>query len=759
MTARAHGIRDSVAPVTSDPATDTTTPTDDAIADDVTTDGTPADDATTELATPTDGAITDSATTAGSVGDAAPDTAATISLAAGGPKSTPPRSDPPQAPIGRIPVVEVGPVVDGGARPAKAVVGETFEVSATVFREGHDAVNATLVLTSPDGAQEHVAMTCVNPGLNRWVAPATPDALGRWTYRVEGWSDPYGTWEHDAAIKVGAGVDVDLMLTEGALLLERAAEVSGRSDAGRQVLTDAVARLRDDSLDPAERLAAGLDPQVQAELRATPLRMQVSASADLPLLVERERALYGAWYEIFPRSEGCYYDTDTEKWVSGTFATAAKRLPAIAAMGFDVVYLTPIHPIGTAARKGPNNTLNAGPDDPGSPYAIGSPDGGHDAIHPDLGTFDDFDDFVAKARELGLEIAMDLALQASPDHPWVQSHPDFFTTRADGTIAYAENPPKKYQDIYPLNFDNDPAAAYAEVRRVVQVWIDHGVSIFRVDNPHTKPVEFWQWLIADVAKDHPEVIWLSEAFTKPAMMHTLAKVGFQQSYTYYAWRNTAAELREYVEELAGESAAYMRPSFWPTTHDILTPYMQFGGLAAWKVRAALAATLVPTYGIYTGYELMEHVARPGAEEQIDNEKYQYKDRHWADYEPGGSRAGQTLAPYLTRLNEIRRAHPSLHWLRNITFHSVADENLLCFSKTRVLPDGGVDTILVVANLDPHTTRESVVRLDMPALGLDWHDRFGVQDLITGAVWEWGEANYVRLGPDGEPAHILHCRRP
>ena len=669
-----------------------------------------------------------------------------------------PLSSAPQNPIGRIPVQDVRPQVDGGARPAKAVIGETFTVQATVFREGHDAVNANVVLTRPDGSTQSIPMDCINPGLNLWVAEVTPDTEGNWTYRVEGWSDPFGTWEHDATIKIAAGVDSELMLAEGALLFERAAAQEGRSGAGRLLLDEAVSRLRDSSRDIPSRLDGGISPEIQAEMATLPLREHVSPTMDFALLVERKLALFGAWYEIFPRSEGCHIDEASGDWVSGTFATAAKRLPAIAAMGFDVVYLTPIHPIGTTARKGPNNTLDAGPKDPGSPYAIGSPDGGHDALHPDLGDFDDFDAFVAEAERHGLEVAMDIALQASPDHPWVQTNPEFFTTRADGTIAYAENPPKKYQDIYPLNFDNDPAGAYAEVRRVIQVWIDHGVKIFRVDNPHTKPVEFWQWLIADVAIDHPEVIWLAEAFTKPAMMHTLGKVGFQQSYTYYAWRNQAWDLREYVEELAGEAAAYMRPSFWPTTHDILTPYMQFGGPAAWKVRAALAATLVPTYGIYAGYELMEHVARPGAEEQIDNEKYQYKDRRWADYEPGGPKAGQTLAPYLTLLNQIRREHPALHWLRNITFHSVQDENLICFSKRRVLPGGEEDTIIVVANLDPHSTRASVVQLDMAALGMGWGDSFTAHDLVTGAEWQWWERNFVRLGADGEPAHIIHVRR-
>jgi starch synthase (maltosyl-transferring) len=549
------------------------------------------------------------------------------------------------------------------------------------------------------------------------------------------------------------------MLEEGARVLERAVDEVERTAEQEQVLIDAITRLRDESRPAAVRLKAGTDAAVEVELGERPLRDMVSPSPDLPLLVERERALVGAWYEIFPRSEGARYDEKDHRWRSGTLRTAAERLPAVAEMGFDVVYLTPVHPIGQAAKKGPNNTLDAAPEDPGSPYAIGSPDGGHDAIHPDLGDFDDFDAFVARAEELGLEVAMDLALQCSPDHPWVQEHPEWFTTRADDTIAFAENPPKKYQDIYPLNFDNDPAGIYEEVRRVVQVWIDHGVKIFRVDNPHTKPVEFWQWIIQDVAEDHPDVIWLAEAFTRPAMMHTLAKVGFQQSYTYYAWRNTAAELREYLTELSGEASYYMRPSFWPTTHDILTPYMQFGGAAAWKLRAVLAGTLVPTYGIYAGYELMEHVARPGAEEQIDNEKYEYRDRRWADYEPGGAREGASLAGWLTRLNTLRREHPALHRLRNIRFHHVDDENFLAFSKRLVLPDGTEDVVVVVANLDPHSTRATTLRLDMGALGLEPGETFEAHDLLTGGHWVWQRDTYVRLGPEVEPVHVVHVRRP
>ena len=663
----------------------------------------------------------------------------------------------PERGIGRIPVVGVWPLVEGGSLPTKSVVNEPFRVGATVFREGHDAVNASLVLISPEGAEHVLPMTCDNPGLDAWSAVAEATHEGLWHYRVEGWSDPYATWDHDAPIKVEAGVDVEVMLEEGALLFERAL-TNGYDPQDSQTLRDAIAGLRDTARPADARLAAGRSHEVRDVFGRQPLRDMVSPSVDVPWLVERERALTGAWYEMFPRSEGAYFDEARGEWVSGTLRTAAKRLDAVADMGFDVVYLTPIHPIGHINRKGPNNTLVAGPKDPGSPYAIGSADGGHDAIELSLGTFEDFDAFVARAEELGLEVALDIALQCAPDHPWVSEHPEWFTTRNDGTIAYAENPPKKYQDIYPLNFDNDPAGIYAEIRRVIQVWIDHGVKIFRVDNPHTKPVEFWQWIIADVAKSHPDVIWLAEAFTKPAMMHTLGKIGFQQSYTYFAWRNQPWEIREYVNELKGDAAAYMRPSFWPTTHDILTPYMQFGGPAAWKLRAVLAATLSPTYGIYAGYELMESVARPGAEEQIDNEKYQFKDRRWADYAPGGAKEGQSLAGYLKRLNEIRREHPALAHLRDLSWHGVDDENFLIFSKRRQLADGSEDVVIVVVNTDPHATRETWVHLDMGALGLHQDEGFQVHDLLTNAMWNWGEHNFVRLGPDGENAHILHVRK-
>ncbi len=664
-------------------------------------------------------------------------------------------------PFGRIPVQNVRPLVDGGTRPAKSVEHEEFSVSAQVFREGHDAVNATAVLTDPDGVDHHFPMVVENAGLSWLRATVVADRPGWWTYRVEGWSDPWATWVHDATIKVEADIDAELMLEEGARMLERSPGGSTGSlvNGEPNLVHQAVTTLRDTSRPAADRLHAATSREMQDWFTRRPFREMVSPSPAYPLLVERELALFGAWYEIFPRSEGAHCDPETGRWRTGTLRTAAERLRAVAAMGFDVVYLTPVHPIGTTARKGRNNSLTTQDGDPGSPYAIGSPDGGHDSLHPDLGTFDDFDVFVSAARRNGLEVAIDIALQASPDHPYVQTHPEWFTTRADGTIAYAENPPKKYQDIYPLNFDNDPAGAYAEMRRVVQVWVDHGVTLFRVDNPHTKPVQFWQWLIADVAKDHPEIIWLSEAFTQPAMMHSLAKAGFQQSYTYYAWRNLRWELEEYLRELSGDAAAYMRPSFWPTTHDILTPYMQYGGPTAWKLRAALAATMVPTYGIYAGYELMEHVARQGAEEQVDNEKYEYKDRRWQDYEAGGSLEGQSLSGYLTMLNTIRKAHPSLRWLRNITFHSADDENVIVFSKTRAGRDGDGrrDTILVVANLDPHATRATWVHLDMPALGLGWNDQFRARDLVSEQTWIWQEHSFARLGPETQPVHIIEVR--
>ncbi|MER7763077.1 alpha-1,4-glucan--maltose-1-phosphate maltosyltransferase [Streptomyces sp. NPDC097619] len=656
--------------------------------------------------------------------------------------------------IGRIPVLDVRPAVDCGTRPAKAVVDEAFEVSATVFREGHDAVAAHVVLRNPQGRlQPPVPLTELAPGTDRWGARISASAEGRWTYTVEAWSDPVSSWRHTAGIKIPAGIDTGLVLLEGAELYERAAAKIPKKD-GREHVLAAADILRDEERAPAERLAAALDPKVDAAFAARPYRELVTASKPLPLLVERRRALYGAWYELFPRSEGAVVE-EGKPPVSGSFRTAAERLPAVAAMGFDVVYLPPIHPIGHTHRKGPNNSLTAGLHDVGVPWAIGSPEGGHDAIHPDLGTIADFDRFVQKAASLRLEIALDFALQCSPDHPWVEKCPEWFRHRPDGTVAYAENPPKKYQDIYPIDFDRDMDGLVEETVRVLRYWMEHGVRIFRVDNPHTKPVVFWERVIAEINRRDPDVIFLAEAFTRPAMMRALAAVGFQQSYTYFTWRNSKRELTEYVTELAGDSAAVMRPNFFVNTPDILHAYLQEGGRPAFEVRAVLAATLSPTWGVYAGYELCENAGlHPGSEEYLDSEKYQLRPRDWAAAE----REGRTIAPLITALNRLRRRNPALQQLRDVHFHETDNEQVIAYSKAAEGP-GGRNTVLVVVNLDPHHTQEATVSLDMPVLGLDWHGSLAVRDELTGETYHWGRANYVRLEPGTRPAHVLAALRP
>lgn len=685
------------------------------------------------------------------------------------PKSPkPPRRPPTGQLIGRIPVLDVRPRVDGGRRPAKAVTGETFQVTATVFREGHDAVAANVVLRGPRGRTAPWApMRELAPGTDRWGADVTPDREGRWTYAVEAWSDPVTTWLHTARIKVPAGIDTELVLAEGAGLYTRAAAGVPKSRGRRAVLAVAEA-LGDTAAPAADRLTAALAPEAVAALARYPLRELVSVSEPLPLQVERERALYGSWYELFPRSEGAVVE-EGKPHVSGTFRTAAKRLSAVAAMGFDVVYLPPVHPIGTTHRKGPNNALTAGPDDVGVPWAIGSPAGGHDAVHPDLGTLEDFDDFVGRARELDLEIALDFALQCSPDHPWVTQHPEWFHHRPDGTIAYAENPPKKYQDIYPIAFDQDMDGLVTETVRILRFWMEHGVRIFRVDNPHTKPVVFWERVIAEVNGRDPDVVFLAEAFTRPAMMHTLGAVGFQQSYTYFTWRTGKHELTDYVTELAGESAAAMRPNFFVNTPDILHAYLQHGGRPAFEVRAVLAATMAPSWGVYAGYELCENTtARAGSEDYLDSEKYQLRPRDWESAE----REGRTIAPLITTLNELRRRHPALRQLRSVHFHHTDNDAVIAYSKSVSVsacteapadgftPDGGTagsNTVLIVVNLDPHHTQEATVSLDMPDLGLEWHESVPVRDELTGETYHWGRANYVRLEPGSTPAHILVLR--
>ncbi|MER5973851.1 alpha-1,4-glucan--maltose-1-phosphate maltosyltransferase [Streptomyces sp. NPDC002055] len=650
--------------------------------------------------------------------------------------------------IGRIPVLDIRPLVDCGRRPAKAVAGETFPVSATVFREGHDAVAANVVLRDPAGrAGPWTPMRELAPGTDRWGAEVTPDAEGRWTFTVEAWSDPVATWRRHAGIKVPAGIDTELVLGEGAALHEEAAAGVPKSE-GREGVLAAADALGDPARPAAARLAAALAPEVVAALDRHPLRELLTVSPPMPLLVERRRALYGSWYEFFPRSEGAVV-REGEPPVSGTFRTAAERLPAIAAMGFDVVYLPPVHPIGTAFRKGPDNSLSAGPHDVGSPWAIGSPDGGHDAVHPGLGTLRDFDHFVRKAAGLRLEIALDFALQCSPDHPWVSEHPEWFHHRADGTIAYAENPPKKYQDIYPVAFDTDMDGIVRETLRVLRFWMDHGVRIFRVDNPHTKPVVFWERVIAEINGTDPDVVFLAEAFTRPAMMHTLAAIGFQQSYTYFTWRNSKQELTEYLTELSGDAAAWMRPNLFVNTPDILHAHLQHGGRPAFETRAVLAATLSPTWGVYAGYELCENrPLRPGSEEYLGSEKYQLRPRDWEAAE----RENRTIAPLLTALNRIRRRHPALQQLRSLHFHPVDNDTVIAYSKR-----AGNDTVLTVVNLDPHHTQEATVSLNMPELGLEWHESVPVRDELTGETYHWGRDNYVRLEPGVRPAHVFALR--
>lgn len=658
--------------------------------------------------------------------------------------------------IGRIPIRQLSPEQPENRWPSKAFVGEVVPFAATVFREGHDALGAELVLSAPDGTAERSPLTQGMPGTDRWQTEVQLEQEGTWHWHVEAFSDDWQTWLHAATIKIGAGVDVELMLLEGALLLERTATLASGSPAA-SVLTDARTAMRTMTLTPAARLAVATDARVVAALDGNPLRSLLTRSEQRELRVERTRAAVGSWYEFFPRSEGAVQRKDGS-WQSGTFATATKRLPAIASMGFDVVYLPPIHPIGRVNRKGPNNSLTPGPHDPGSPWAIGSSEGGHDAVHPDLGTVADFEAFVAAAAKNGIEVAIDLALQCAPDHPWVAEHPEWFTTLPDGSIQYAENPPKKYQDIYPLNFDNDGEGLSREVLRIVRLWIDRGVRIFRVDNPHTKPLHFWEWLLNEVATEHPDIVFLAEAFTRPPMMHALAGVGYQQSYTYFTWRNTKKELEEYFAELSHETSAFLRPNLFVNTPDILTEYLQFGGVPAYKVRAALAATASPTWGVYSGYELIENVARPGSEENIDNEKYQYTPRNWAAAE----KAGKSIAPYLTTLNRIRAEHPALRQLRNLTVHWSDDESILVYSKVlpgRFVRSGRTDGIIVVANVDPHSARQTTVHLDLAALRLESGSTFEVKDLITGEKFRWGTDNFVRLDAFVEPVHVLRIEYP
>jgi starch synthase (maltosyl-transferring) len=627
--------------------------------------------------------------------------------------------------------------------PAKAAVGERVPVGADIFRDGHDLL-AARVRWRMVGASEwsSAPMTLANPGVDRWAGTLSFERNGRHEFQIEAWTDRFATWRHNAEVKAAVqDPELEIVLEEGAQLLDRLTPRAPKD--ARPALATAANGLRDTSRTLDERLTAGLDDHVAALLADVADPIDRTRTKSFGIWVDRERGRQGGWYELFPRSEG-------------GFAGATKRLPAIASMGFDIVYLPPIHPIGHTFRKGPNNTTGAGPDDPGSPWAIGSEEGGHTAIHSELGTIEDFDAFVDETRALGMEVALDYALQCSPDHPWVKEHPEWFHQRPDGSIAYAENPPKKYQDIYPLNFwpekERDREALWEACFDIFEYWISHDVTVFRVDNPHTKPFAFWDWVISSVRVDHPETVFLAEAFTRPPVMAKLAEVGFTQSYTYFAWRTARWEIEEYVTELAhGPKADYMRPNFWPNTPDILASPLRNGVPAAFRMRLLLAATLSPSYGIYSGYELCENEPASDAnEEYLHSEKYELRPRMWD--------RPDSLAPFITTINDIRRRHAAFAELRTITFHGADNENIIVYSKTAPPTTDGTasDVMLCVVNLDPENCQEATVTLELEALGVEG-GTFEVFDEISGDTYTWSDHAYVRLDPAKQPGHVFEVR--
>ena len=697
--------------------------------------------------------------------------AATAAAVANGevPAQSIPVADPSQ--FGRIAVMDVTPNEESGRFPARVELGEPFKVTAQVFIEGRTKVGATAIVRNHRGKEmQRLPMTCTNPGLDRWevmltcgehsdVKPWQPEfaaikrQLGEWSVTIEGWEDTYKSWLHDAAIKVKVNDDVENALESGAQLLERWAKTADAklSAAQRKTLVAAAATMKDTSLTPEARLAAATSEPV-AQLHLTnPLRDGVSPSQPQRFLVQRPESSFAAWYQFFPRSEGAYVDPETGKIVQGTLKTSVSGLERAKAEGFDIVYLPPIFPIGKTNRKGRNNALEAGPDDPGSPFGIGSELGGHDTVDPLLGNMDDFKALVAKAHELGLEIALDFALQCSPDHPWVKQHPDWFRHKPDGSIAFAENPPKKYQDIYPIDFNADMPGIEKEVERVLELWINAGVTIFRIDNPHTKPVRFWQDVIAAVTKKHPEILFLAEAFTRPGMMRALSYVGFTQSHCYFPWRNTKEELGKYLETTNGDDGYYQHNTFWPTTPDILTAYVRDNGIAGHAVRAVLAAMGSPSWGIYNGFELIENKQRPGFEEQIDNEKYEVKVRDWSATDKYG------IAELLTNLNRVRREHPKAFSYHNLTVLESSDPNILAFARHTPAELTGTDkpeTLIVVVNLDGHEAHQAMVHLELPDYGIDPKWGAHIHDELTGRDFAWSWDNFVSLAPWADVAHIF-----
>jgi starch synthase (maltosyl-transferring) len=633
----------------------------------------------------------------------------------------------------RVVVENVRPQVDCGRFPIKRTVGETVRVTADIHADGHDVLAAAVLYRrAGDADWREVAMEFVEN--DSWAAAFVVEALGRYEYTIEGWIDRFASWRHELSNKVGAGQDVSSELLEGAAIVESVSPERARVLADTTTPNDArvAEALREDL-----RAIAGGRPTGHSTTRFERV---------LEVSVERERARFGAWYEMFPRSAG------PDPTRSATFDEAQSMLPYVASMGFDVLYLAPIHPIGRSFRKGRNNSLTPEPGEPGSPWAIGSEEGGHMAIEPALGTIEDFDRFVAAAAAHGLEIALDIAFQASPDHPYVREHPEWFRHRPDGTIKYAENPPKKYQDIYPINFESENwQALWHELKAVFQFWIGHGVKIFRVDNPHTKPFRFWEWTIRELKREHPETIFLSEAFTRPKVMRYLAKCGFSQSYSYFTWRNTKAELTDYFTELTQTDAReYMRPNLFANTPDILHSYLQRGGRSAFQVRLVLAATLGASYGIYSGFELAENVpVREGSEEYLDSEKYQIRHRN---YHQAGS-----LAELISQINAIRHDHPALQHDWGLTFQQTDNPELLAYTKRSA---DRRDTVMVVVNLDPFNMQHGFVQLPLDAWGLSPFDSVEVHDMLSGERYFWrGEWNYVRLDPQSRVAHILNVALP
>jgi starch synthase (maltosyl-transferring) len=656
------------------------------------------------------------------------------------------RKTPALTSFEQIVIEDVRPSQDDGRHPVKAIAGDVFAITATVFRHGHDVARAAVRWRGPgDTAFRETPMRLVNAGLDAWRADIMLDRVGRYDYTVVGWTDRYASWLRELTKRVDAAQpDTSSEIAEGLAIVERvAARLKG--DARRRVraLADGLAATSADPPRLVERASA--DEAMATMIELAPRDDEARFDRELTVVADRERARAGAWYELFVRSQSA------EPGRPGTFADAERRLADIHGMGFDVVYLAPIHPIGLTNRKGANNRVSAGPDDPGSPWAIGSAAGGHTAVEPALGTLEDFDRFVAAADALGMDVALDFAIQCSPDHPWVAEHPDWFYRRPDGSIRYAENPPKKYEDIYPLNFDTpDWRALWDALREIVEFWIAHGVRVFRVDNPHTKPIGFWTWLLDAVKARHPDVLFLAEAFTRPPMMRALGKRGFTQSYTYFTWRNTKPEITEYLTELTGPASAWsFRPNFFVNTPDILPPLLQRGGPPAFRSRLVLAATLSPTYGIYSGFELYEAQAIPGREEYLNSEKYEIRTRDW--HAPGG------LSGFITDLNAARRANRSLQLFTNLRFLDVDHDELIAYVKAA--PDFSNVTLMVV-NLDPFAPHEGVVLVPAEAVGVGPGEAYDVVDLVAGGRrYTWGERNFVRLDPAvGASAHVFRVER-